>query len=401
LKDAACAAARANGDTRRLERLEHSATLNNVFVDSIQTMLQSRTGTPDTEVLARRIAGYMAGPPAVLWQYIAVNVVPAFPLDLFGGWELAPISPAHDEKTPLWYSHTTPYDPAAHHFDNDYGALRRSSGEQEFPAEESDCSDPVLLWPLIALNLYSDYPVHAGVSYYVEQGRRIVPRPETEAQPSEWAFMPKELRRWEYTAGQLVLPRKGRTIDATASDRLRMFASGFGARLQGLDDKQRARFARAADQYLIVVYRTPGPAGNPPAIPSMHAPEAAFRWISAIEGLLSDGDDRSDLKRKTAQRAAVLAGQDDAGRLAVSGLVNAAYGVRSAYAHGGQPKTADLGKLRSLTRHVMVSWTVLATEHPAKALPKVLDEALLSRRVREDMVQQPLRRFLEQAMPGQ
>jgi hypothetical protein len=196
-----------------------------------------------------------------------------------------------------------------------------------------------------------------------------------------------------------VRPRKGRIIDATASDQLSRFASAFGARLHDLDERQRARFARAADQYLIVIYRTPGPAGKSPTVPSMHAPEAAFRWISAIEGLLADGDDRSDLKRKTAQRAAVLAGQDDIDRLAVRGLVNAAYGVRSAYAHGGQPKTVDLAALRSLTRRVMVTWAVLAAEYPARTLPGILDDALLSRSVLEDCIQQPLRRFLDQAVP--
>ena len=257
----------------------------------------------------------MAGPPAILWQYIAVNVVPAFPLELSGGWELAPIDPAHDEKTPLWYPHITPFSPAAFHFDNDYGAIRKRSDDLDAPAEDSDSSDPVLLWPLITLNLYSDYPVHAGISYYVEQGRRIALPPGAGPQPPGPAFIPKELHSWEYTAGEWVRPRRGRILDAAASGRLRMFAAGLGARLHGLGHKQRARFARAAGQYLIVVYRAPGPGGNPPVIPSMHAPEAAFRWISAIEGLLADENDHSDLKRKTAQRAAVLAGDDDTGRL--------------------------------------------------------------------------------------
>jgi hypothetical protein len=209
--------------------------------------------------------------------------------------------------------------------------------------------------------------------------------------------MPKELHRWDYTGGEWVRPRKGRMIDMTASSGLRAFASGLGTRLQQVGDRQRSRFARAADQYLIVVHRTPAPAEDSPAVPTMHAPEAAFRWVSAIEGLLSDDDDRSDLKRKTAQRAAVLAGKDDDDRVAVRNLVNGAYNVRSAYAHGSKPGTVDLSALRFLTRQIMVCWLVLAAEHPASKLPGILDDALLSGRVLEERIQQPLRRFRDQA----
>jgi hypothetical protein len=399
-KEAVRAAARANGDTRRLQQLEDAQGLEDILpVHRVQGLLQPQMDRLDTAVLARRIAGDMAGPPAALWQYIAVNVVPAFPLDLLDGWELAPIDTVHDEKTPLWYPGRTPFNPAYFHFENDYGAIRRLSGEHDAPPEESDSSGPVLLWPLITLNLYSDYPVHAGISYYVEQGRRVAPQPRVGQQPPSRMFIPKELREWDNTEDEWVRPRKGRIIDARASDRLGMFASEFGSRLGRLDKRHQARFARAADQYLIVVHRTPGRAGNAPTVPSMHASEAAFRWISAIEGLLADRDDRSDLKRKTAQRAAILAGQDDSDRLAVRDLVNAAYGVRSAYAHGSQPETIDLAALRSLARRVMVTWAVLAAEYPGVALPGILDDALLSQQLLDGSVQQPIRWFLNQAAP--
>ena len=45
--------------------------------------------------------------------------------------------------------------------------------------------------------------------------------------------------------------------------------------------------------------------------------EVAFNYVVALERLVSANDDRGDLKRRTAQRTAVLVGRDDAGRLAI------------------------------------------------------------------------------------
>ena len=80
--------------------------------------------------------------------------------------------------------------------------------------------------------------------------------------------------------------------------------------------------------------------------------------------------------------------------------MNQAYDVRSRYAHGAEPKPVDLAALRSLTRRIMVTWTALAAEYSdARTLLAVLDDALLSARVLEYSVRQPLARFWEQVMP--
>jgi hypothetical protein len=102
----------------------------------------------------------------------------------------------------------------------------------------------------------------------------------------------------------------------------------------------------------------------------MHESEAAFRWISAVEGLLAaDDSDRSDLTRKTAQRAAVLIGQDDDEPLAMRDLMRTADAARSAYAHGGSPMSVDLAALRTITREIIVAWIVLSAESPAGQSP--------------------------------
>jgi hypothetical protein len=105
----------------------------------------------------------------------------------------------------------------------------------------------------------------------------------------------------------------------------------------------------------------------------MHESEAAFRWIYAVEGLLAaDDSDRSDLTRKTAQRAAVLIGQDDDERLAMRDLMRTADAARPAYAHGGSPKSVDLAALRTITREIIVAWIVLSAESPAGQSPPSL-----------------------------
>ena len=129
----------------------------------------------------------------------------------------------------------------------------------------------------------------------------------------------------------------------------------------------------------------------------MHEPEAAFRLVSVIDGLLSaDDSSQSDLARKTAQRAVILTGSDDGDRLATRDLVAKAYAVRSSYAHGNSPKKVDLAALRTLTRKVITAWIVLSDDSPGQPLSETLDDALLSAQAFEESVRRPLKEFREQ-----
>ena len=42
---------------------------------------------------------------------MAVNMVPAFPVELFDGWELVPVDPACDDKAPIYYPDRIPFSP--------------------------------------------------------------------------------------------------------------------------------------------------------------------------------------------------------------------------------------------------------------------------------------------------
>jgi hypothetical protein len=61
------------------------------------------------------------------------------------------------------------------------------------------------------------------------------------------------------------------------------------------------------------------------------------------------------------------------------------------------PKSVDLAVLRTVTRKIIVAWTVLSADAPGRAVSTVLDDALLSARTLDEAVRLPLRRFWEHA----
>src|SRR5258707_11113951 len=79
------------------------------------------------------------------------------------------------------------------------------------------------------------------------------------------------------------------------------------------------------------------------------------------KGLLAGGDPvRGEFTRKVSQRAAILAGRDDAERLAFERLVHDAYGARSVYAHGSRPERAmDLPELRRIVRRCLLTRLII------------------------------------------
>jgi hypothetical protein len=352
---------------------------------------------PDTLALSRRVADHISGQPEPMWQYIAVSIRPAYPVALHAGWQLAPVDGANDALLPLGYpdGYLAPFTPEAFHLEHGYGAIRRVSGETDVLGEGSARENRELTPLMLLLNLATDHPVHASFVYYIDPGTGRTLPPELRSEASDRHFHPKELHRWEHINGYWVPPRRGRVLSAAETEYLSRFARELGALIQRLDGKRQARLLRAADQHLIVAHRTPGSNTEIPAVPSMHEPEAAFRWVSALEGLLTSEDgDHSDLGRKTAQRAAVLVGEDDEDRLSIRNLVKSAYAVRSAYAYGGGDKAIDLAALRTLARKIVISWIVLAAEVQRGDLSDLLDDALLSS-ARLSEVQRLVRHFRE------
>jgi hypothetical protein len=123
--------------------------------------------------------------------------------------------------------------------------------------------------------------------------------------------------------------------------------------------------------------------------------ETVLHYVIALEGLLAgDEPDHTELTRKVSQRAAILAGKDDAQRLEIERLIRGAYGTRSEYAHGTTPKKEiDLPKLRRVVRRCLLARLVIGDPAPDGALREVADRALLSHEILERCVHQPLNEF--------
>jgi hypothetical protein len=356
---------------------------------------------PDTLGVARRIARYTIGPSQQPWQYITVSLSPASPITLFDGWELAPVDMVHDAKLPVTYhDNLLPGSVSIGgrlHLKAGYGALRRPFGEGDVPGDVSRTDTRALTLPLLVLNLASDHPVHAGVSYYVEPGRCVIRPPHARPEDTDLYHFPSELHMWDRVADPWIQRRKSRKIDTNITRDLASFAQELGHRVQKLKKRDHERLIRAADQYLTVAHRTPGSPGETAEIPAMHEPETVFRWIAAIEGLLAGEDtSHSDLARKVSQRAAILIGKNDNERLQTRDVIVTAYRARSSYAHGSNPKNnVGLAELRTVIREIIVAWIVLAADFPGKTLSAALDSALLSASKREEVARR-LELFWEQ-----
>jgi len=117
--------------------------------------------------------------------------------------------------------------------------------------------------------------------------------------------------------------------------------------------------------------------------------------VVALEAVLAGSDpEKTELTRKVSQRAAVLAGVDDQDRLAVEAAVRAAYGARSAYAHGSEPADIDLPALRRVVRDCVLARLILG-DPPAQgdSLAQLADIALLDQAALADHVRGPIGAF--------
>ncbi len=131
--------------------------------------------------------------------------------------------------------------------------------------------------------------------------------------------------------------------------------------------------------------------------------EAVLHYVIALEGLLAGTDpDRADFRRKVSQRAAVLAGENDAERLEIARLVRSAYDVRSAYAHGSYPKEEfDLPGLRRIVRRCLLTRLIVGDPTADGDLQSVLDKALLSHEVLGRCIRQPVGEFARRVQSGE
>jgi hypothetical protein len=142
--------------------------------------------------------------------------------------------------------------------------------------------------------------------------------------------------------------------------------------------KERAadRLPRCAEHFLMAgdVHR------EGEVFPQQNA-DTVLHYVIALESLLlGDDSDRSDLTRKVSQRAAVLAGRNDANRLEIEQLVRDAYKARSTYAHGSGPSKIhiDLAELRGVVRRCILTRLILGDPTPASQLVELADRQLVA-----------------------
>ena len=280
------------------------------------------------------------------------------------------------------------YGPDMLHGTLNHGALRRAC-RNGVPSVADPRGARVLTWPLLFLNLFCTDAVTARASYWIEPGRGIVSHSQS-GKRLHW-FEADELQAWSH--GQslfsvgMALP-----LPASTCGSLERAAGVFGESLDSLGTKALDRLSRAADHYQFVRYHTRERAHDDVLpVPDLHPSETAFRWTVAMEGLLAP-EGGSEFTRKVSQRAAVLVGRDDDERLAVEQTVKSGYAARSAYAHGGKDRNADLSLLGATTRRVITAWMALAAVH-GRDTERVLDNALLSSATLREGVHEPLTRF--------
>jgi hypothetical protein len=366
-------------------------------------LLQTGEAVDDTAI-ADELIGYLAGPAVPIYLYAGLNadIQLSAPL-LVAEWEL--VTPSADElRSLLPLPSLTPYQPSLPWSPSDWAGLAFLRSERpdarpitglviSFPRAHPEWT----LWrPLLALSVCTNDVIKMWSEHLVEPGRYVHTRFENVAWniiggPDEELEVPwpttinitrdqEEQFRRMVTAVARLLPAEQRSDSG---------------------DKQYKTLRLAAEHFLAAGQYSYGQATP---IDSEHEPEALLHYVIVLEALLSE-DDR-EVSRKVAQRTAVLAGRDDADRLAVYAVTRDAYNARSKYAHGVLPKGSaktDLETLRDVVRRVLLSRLILGHTpqtgpEEKKTLVQLCDEALLSTNVRDQQICGPVAAFKTSAL---
>jgi hypothetical protein len=349
-------------------------------------------GSIDTPVLVAQTAAYLAGPAIPLHRCLVLNV----------DWDLA--EPLALAGWRLWRNAQRPVPLAADFAAKPSFDPMLAFGKHLVLSAEDPDAQPVhnrvfwglfrrrvqesLAWAsLLCLNLAQDTPVMPVAEYLVEPGRSVA----TYQESIPTTFVGDE--------GEHEVPLLGPLhVDEDRAGWLTGFLSALSCKLEEwtaatVMSKASRRLQPVAGRFLDTCAKIAFDAevniGQDPG-------EVAFNYVVALERLVSAKDDRGDLKRRTAQRIAVLVGRDDAERLDVYNHVDTAYKVRSAVAHGSEVKEGQLNPtithLRAIVRRALVRTIVLG---PHLDPDTVFDEALLSTQVRQERIENPVAAFLQ------
>jgi hypothetical protein len=358
-------------DSKRDRRAGRALGAGALTRTGLAELLLDHNSEYDRHTVAMEVARYLAGPPVEVWDYgmVDAHIRISGPVDLGSDWEL--VTPTSQELCDLLPVPSARSFHSEQPFDLEtYGGLAMLRRVHEhavalaghviyFPSER-----PALtFWqPLLALSLYRNDVIHLWAHYVVEPGgsvgtryRDVYTEPWThdgetfieDPQHGTYILRPDDeehFRRFIQSLATL-LSRTAEMVGATSKK-----PRAVGERLH-----------RIARNFLIAGNEAHGQG----EVSSEYNAETTLRYVMALEAPLTSGDSgKSDLARKTSQRAAVLAGTNDEVRLAIRDLVNSAYDVRSKYAHGDEPGAVDLPRLRRVVRRCILARLILDDPPP-------------------------------------
>lgn len=354
----------------------------------------------DGKALAAELAAYLAGPAIPIWDYaiIDADVAEVGPIPVVEGWEL--VTPTAEDLAGLVGVPSAARHAGRSAFNLDlYGGLAML---RRVDPDGKPHSGFVIYWnlrpshalwqPLLALSLFQNPVVHLWAQYDVEPGRRVgvlFDRVYTEPWTPDGVTEVEVVRRGDYE------------IDERNAPRLRRFLAQFAPLLDRAlaqpakptrgSRERAARLRRLAEHFLTAGEDAHG---EGEVLSELNA-DAVLHYVIALEAVLTgDDSDKSELTRKVVQRAAILAGANDADRRLVAALVLDAYRARSSYAHGGEPEDIDLPGLRRVVRDCILTRLIIGDPTPSgETLASLADAALLDHALLAERVRGPISDF--------
>jgi hypothetical protein len=228
--------------------------------------------------------------------------------------------------------------------------------------------------PLILLNLWHDDPVTSYAEYIVEPGRLV---------EKVYGSVPGQPvgQHGEYEVALLGPLQVDENANSAFEPFIRRLAGCFDAWSSRTDAGSRSNKQRIqrAGRGLVDTARKVGFDADV-TMPD-DASQVAFEYVTALEYLLSGKQEAStDLRRRTAQRAAMLIARSDAEREKVFRAVHQSYQVRNSIAHGNDPHPKELRTTTSVMREILRrALTAAIALGPDVALSSLCDAAILSR----------------------
>ena len=111
----------------------------------------------------------------------------------------------------------------------------------------------------------------------------------------------------------------------------------------------------------------------------VRAMDSLIHYVVALEALLAKEGETTEISRRIAQRAAVVAGTSDSDRLRIEAEIRKVYSLRSKVLHGiADPAAADLETLRAIVRRVLLARLVHDSAPWNPPFEELCDQALLS-----------------------